>query len=51
MVVRHVAHRAAQLLLIVKDEVQSKNEEPDLNRPTKEAGSVEAHKVSGSSTA
>jgi hypothetical protein len=35
----------------MKDEVQHRNEEPDLNRPTKKAGSVEAHKVSGSSTA
>jgi hypothetical protein len=28
----------------VKDEVQPRSREPDPNRPTKEAGSLEAHK-------
>jgi hypothetical protein len=50
MVMRHVAHWAAQLLLILKDEVQPRIEKPDLNRPSEEVGSMEAHKEPGSST-
>ena len=50
MVMWHVAHRAAQLLLILKDEIQPRIGKPDPNRPSEEAGSVEAHMESGSST-
>jgi hypothetical protein len=46
----HVARRAAQLLLILKDEVQPRIGKPDPNRPSEEVGSVEAHMEPGSNT-
>jgi hypothetical protein len=43
-----MAHRAAQLLLILKDEVQPRIGKPDPSRPSEEVGSVKVHVEPGS---
>jgi hypothetical protein len=43
MVMRHVAQRVAQLLLILKDEVRSRRRESDPTDLREEPGSMKAH--------
>ena len=43
MVMWHVAHRAAQLLLILTEDVQPRSREPDPTDIEEEPGSTEAH--------
>jgi hypothetical protein len=43
MVMRHVAHRAAQLLLILTEDVRPRSREPDPTDIEEEPGSMEAH--------